>query len=277
MIQILRHKDILQSSTQIRLTRATLTTARPKALHDHDFHELFWVQNGKVRHHLPDGGETLAEGDLVFLRPGQPHALQGRGEHALVVSLCVHPKTIQALAKRHPSLNGHLFWSVGDPVHTHRDIRQLAALNHAAMQLERSICDTLAAEAFLLPLCADLTADLYPGDMPMWLTTACTAAKNPAVFRDGAAGLVALTGKAHPHVSRMMRKHLGLTPSDYINQIRMTYAARALTTDGDPISQIAADCGIPNMSHFHKLFRAAHGLTPLQYRQKYQRHVVQPG
>jgi AraC family cel operon transcriptional repressor len=85
-----------------------------------------------------------------------------------------------------------------------------------------------------------------------------------------------LTGKAHPHVSRMMRKHLGETPSDYINRIRMTHAARALTTDGDAVSLIATDCGIPNMSHFHKLFRQAHGLTPLQYRQKYQRHVVQP-
>ena len=74
----------------------------------------------------------------------------------------------------------------------------------------------------------------------------------------------------------MMRKHFGETPSDYINRIRMAHAARALTTDSDPVAQIAQDCGIPNMSHFHKLFRAAHGLTPLQYRQKFQRQVVQP-
>ena len=276
MTQKLRHRDILQDNTQIHLTRATLTTARPKQLHDHDFFELFWVQNGKVRHHLPDGAETLTEGDIVFLRPGQVHGLQGRGEHALVVSLCIHPTTIKSLAKRHPSLTGHLFWSGNGPVQSHRDIRQLAALNHAAVLLERSTCDTLAAEAFLLPLCADLTAESYPADTPTWLATACTAAKDPAIFRDGAAGLVALTGKAHPHVSRTMRKHLGETPSDYVNRIRMTHAVRALTTDGEPVSQIAADCGIPNMSHFHKLFRATHGVTPLQYRQKYQRHVVQP-
>jgi AraC family cel operon transcriptional repressor len=61
-----------------------------------------------------------------------------------------------------------------------------------------------------------------------------------------------------------------------MNQIRMDHAARALTTDADTVSQIAADCGIPNMSHFHKLFRAAYGDTPLQYRQKRQRRVVQP-
>ncbi|WP_342078134.1 AraC family transcriptional regulator [Yoonia sp. SS1-5] len=276
MSLLLRHQDILFDGAQIHLTRATLAPTRPKSLHDHNFFELFWVQNGEVRHHLSDKRETLSEGDMVFLRPGTPHGLQGRGEHALIVSLCIHPNTVKALAKRHPSLNGHLFWSDAGLVQRQRDIRQLAALNHAAVQLEQSNCDTLAAEAFLLPLCADLTADGFGADLPNWLATACRAAKDPAVFRDGAAGLVALTGKAHPHVSRTMRKFLGLTPSDYINRIRMDHAARALTTDGEAVSQIAADCGIPNMSHFHKLFRAAHGMTPLHYRQKYQRQIVQP-
>lgn len=276
MANKLLHKDILNSGAQVRLTRATLTSARPKYLHDHDFYELFWVQNGQVRHHLADGAETLTEGDVVFVQPGQMHGLQGRGEHALVVSLCIHPKTVKGLAKRHPSIDGHLFWAKAGPVKAQRDMRQLAALNHAAVQLENSPCDTLAAEAFLLPLCADLTATAFAEDVPDWLVRACNAAYAPDVFREGSAGLVAIAGKAHPHVSRMMRRYLGQTPSDYVNHIRMQHAARALTTDSDAINEIAADCGIPNMSHFHKLFRAAHGLTPLQYRQKFQRQVVQP-
>ncbi|MFN3662566.1 helix-turn-helix domain-containing protein [Yoonia sp.] len=276
MNQILRHADILRADAQVHLTRATLAAQRPRALHNHDFFELFWVQNGKVRHHLPEATQTLSEGAVVFLSPGQTHALQGRGEHALVVSLCIHPALIKALGERHSLLQGHLFWAGSGLVQHHRDIRELAALNHAAVLLERSRCDTIAAEAFLLPLCAELTGETYPRGAPDWLIRACRAAQDPAVFQSGAAGLVALTGKAHPHVSRSMRKFFGLTPSDYINRIRMAHAARALTTDADPVSQIAADCGIPNMSHFHKLFRATYGDTPLQYRQKLQRQVVQP-
>lgn len=276
MTRTLRHRDILTHGAHIHLTRATLLPTRPKALHDHDFFELFWVQNGEVRHHLPETRLPLTEGDMVFLRPGHTHAVQGRGEHAMIVSLCIHPNTVEAMVERHPTLKGHLFWSDAGPVQTHRDIRQLAALNHAAVLLERSQCNTLAAEAFLLPLCAELTADAFPPDTPDWLAQACLAAKSPDVFRQGSAGLAARAGKAHPHVSRMMRKHLGQTPSDYVNGIRMAYAARALTTDSAAISDIAADCGIPNMSHFHKLFRATHGLTPLQFRQKFQRQLVQP-
>ena len=276
MPQTLRHRDILQNGARIHLSRGTLTNTRPKALHDHDFYELLWVQNGTVRHHLLDSAETLSEGDVIFLSPGQPHALQGRGEQALVVTLCIHPAVIDGLGQRHAGLQGRLFWATSPLTRAHRDIRQLAALNHAAMLLERSARDILAAEAFLLPLCADLTTNDHPPNLPAWLARACIGAQDPAVFRDGSTGLVALTGKAHAHVSRSMRRYLGVTPSDYINDIRMSYAARALITDADPVAQIATDCGIPNMSHFHKLFRATHGLTPLQYRQKFQRQVIQP-
>ena len=276
MNRTLSHKDILPDGAMVRLTRATLTKTRPRNLHDHDFFEMFWVQNGQVQHHLPTGTETLEEGDVIFIEPGQRHGLQGRGEHALIVSICFHPNLIAGLEQQHPTVKGHLFWANAGYAQRHRGIRALAALNHAAVQLEQSKRDTLAAEAFLLPLCAELTAEGLPGDLPPWLAEACLAAREPDVFKHGSAGLVARAGKAHPHVSRMIRKYLGQTPSDYINGIRMDHAARALTTDDEPVSEIAIACGIPNMSHFHKLFRAAHGMTPLQYRHKFQRQLVQP-
>ena len=49
-----------------------------------------------------------------------------------------------------------------------------------------------------------------------------------------------------------------------------------LTGTADPLAEIAADCGIPNLSHFHKLFRAAFGETPQSYRRTRQRDLIQP-
>ena len=272
----LHHADILAPDAAIHLTRATLTPQRPDPLHRHNFYELFWVQNGHVRHHLPDHKTTLVEGDMIFLRPGQLHGLQGKGEAAMVVSLCIHPTLIDALAAQHSQFDGHFFWSNDASVQIHRDIRQRAALNQSALALENSRFDALAAQAFLLPLLSDLLPQQLLPDAPAWLTTACDAARDPNVFRAGSAGLVALTGHTHPHVSRAMRRYLGQTPSDFINALRMTHAARLLITDSDPLPVVADACGITNLSHFHKVFRATHGMTPLQYRQQYQRRVVQP-
>jgi len=276
---ILSHRHILPSGQLVHLARAGLSRKRPGGLHGHDFHELFWVQNGAVRHHLPDGREDLIEGDLRFLRPGDSHALQGRGEAAIIVSLTFHPELVGAIGGRHPALAGLLFWSAEPrPAAVHCDPRQMAEVNQAALRLEASARSALDAEAFLLPLAARLAdqGPRLPQATPDWLVAACEAARDPRVFRDGAAGFVRIAGKAHPHVSRMMRRYSGQTPSDYVNSQRMAFAARRLAGTTDPLAEIAADCGIPNLSHFHKLFRAHNGMTPHAYRRANQQDVLQP-
>lgn len=278
-ILILAASDTFGPDDAFVFSRAELDTRRPPLLHSQDFHELIWVQNGTVRLHLDGTRIDLAEGDLLFISPDQLHGLQGRGEAAMVVSIAIRPGVIHAIGSRHEDLSGIGFW--GDqarPWIAHRDIRQLAALNQAALQLERSPRRKLYLEAFLMPLLVALDrppAGLLP-DAPAWLVTACAAAQTPDVFRDGAAGFVAVTGRAHPHVSRTMRKFMGLTPSDYVNTQRMDYAARKLTGTSDPLTEIAADCGLANLSHFHKLFLATHGETPQRYRRARQRELVQP-
>jgi AraC family transcriptional regulator, dual regulator of chb operon len=276
----LTYHDILSPGDQVHLTRATLVSSRPAQLHDHDFFELIWVQNGRVRHHLSDGMQDLTEGDVLFIRPPDRHALQGRGAEALVVSVTLHPDLIAALATRHPGLAGQLFWSPATaPIRIRRDSRQLAEINQAALRLERADRTALSAESFLLPLVATLLdlSETLPAGAPDWLITACAAARDPRVFRDGAAGFARVAGRAHPHVSRTARRFLNQSPSDYVNRQRMAFAARRLSGSSDSIAEIAADCGIPSLSHFHKLFRSHHGTTPLHYRKAHQRDVVQPG
>ena len=261
------------------LSRAELDTRRPPTLHSQDFHELAWVQNGSVRLHTSAGKRELSEGDLLFVSPDQPHGLQGRGEAAIVVSLAIRPGVIKAIGNRHEDLAGLAFWSdSATPNVTHRDMRQLATLNQAALNLEGAPRRKLYLEAFLLPLLValDRPPEGLSADAPDWLIAACAAARTPRVFRDGAAGFVAATGRAHPHVSRTMRRFMGLTPSDYVNAQRMDYAARRLAGTSDPLAEIAADCGLPNLSHFHKLFLTTHGETPQRYRRARQRELIQP-
>lgn len=275
----LSYAKILRPGQAAHITRTLLTSERPKALHDHDFYEVFWVQNGEVRHHLDGSKETLKEGALGLVRPGQRHGVQGRGDMALIVSVCLHPDVVDGVLARTPELQGRLFWHAGDrPLTLARSLGQVTRLNQLALQLEQGSGDRLAAEAFAVPLLSDLLVEdrTAPETAPDWLRRACLAARDPQVFRDGAAGLVAQTGLAHSHVSRTMRRVMGQSPSEYVNALRMEHAARSLLSDSQLLPEIAEDCGIPNLSHFHKLFRAHHDCTPLQYRQRFQRAVVQP-
>ena len=121
----------------------------------------------------------------------------------------------------------------------------------------------------------DATADI-PRAAPDWLARACTAAQTRAMFQRGASGFVAAAGRQHAHVARVCRDLLGVTPTAYVNAIRMDYAARQLTGSSDSLTEIALDCGIENLSHFHRLFKARHGMTPKAWRRRYQHSVIQP-
>lgn len=271
------HADFLCGDAVFHMVRATLAPKRPRALHGQDFYTLLWVQNGIIKLHLPEVQRSLREGDMVFLRPSDQQAIQGRGEEPMAVALLFHPGLVAALGQRHGLRD--LFWSNAPlPEIRHLDIRALGRLNQAALRLEQAPREMLEAEAFLLPLLTELRdpCPILPDEAPDWLRDICRAARRPEVFRDGAAGLVRHAGRTHPHVSRTMQRFLGCTPSDYINAIRMDFAARALTGTPDSLAEIAAGIGLPNLSHFHKLFRDRHGITPHRYRRTHQRELLQP-
>lgn len=270
--------DIFRPGDAVHFTRAVLSKKPIRAVHDHDFFEIFWLHHGRARHLINGVKETLTEGDLIFIRPGDAHALQGMGEETHLVNIAFPASLIDSIAVRH-DLRGRFFWAGStQPDKAHRDIRQLADLSRAALRLETGNRSALAAEAFLLPILADLQGNSspLPETVPDWLARACKAAHEQPVFHDGAAGLARVAGRAHAHVSRMMQRHFAETPSEYVNRIRMAHAAMALTGTSDPLNEIAAECGVPNLSHFHRLFRTHHGLTPAEYRRKFQKNAIQP-
>ncbi|MGC8201749.1 AraC family transcriptional regulator [Aliiroseovarius sp. PTFE2010] len=266
---------IVGPDAAFHFTRAVLDTARPKALHHHTLYEVFWLHNGRARHYYADTREMLQEGDLVFVPPGVAHAVQGVGEEPHLVNIVVSAGVVDRIAAH--GFQKRFFWGQA-PHRVHRDIRRLSDLSHRAVALERAPRTALHIEAFLLALLAELDVEdpQLPQDAPDWLVRACVAARDPDVFRDGSAGLARASGKAHAHVSRTMQKYLGQTPSDYVNRIRMDHAARQLAGTGDTLAEIAAECGITNMSHFHRLFRAQFNVTPRQFRMSHQKGIVQP-
>ena len=148
MVCVLNFQDICAKGERVHFARTALTTARPNPLHCHDFFELFWVQNGQVRHHLPDSIDTLSEGDLVLVPPYQKHGVQAKGEHSLLVSVSLHPNVVEQLVACHeaelPDLTTLQFATSNS--------RDLASLNRAALRLERSNRGDLATEAFLIPI-----------------------------------------------------------------------------------------------------------------------------
>lgn len=71
---------------------------------------------------------------------------------------------------------------------------------------------------------------------------------------------------AHPvHLAHAFQRCHGMTVGQYVRRLRVDYAMNALAGD-EPLSDIAAHAGFADQSHLGRVFRAATGMTPRQFR-----------
>ncbi|MDH4461859.1 MAG: AraC family transcriptional regulator [Spirosomataceae bacterium] len=56
---------------------------------------------------------------------------------------------------------------------------------------------------------------------------------------------------------------------DFLIEIRISHACRALVEDKLPTEVICFDCGFNNVSNFYRHFKKVTGITPLEYKRKY--------
>ncbi|MFT8871953.1 MAG: AraC family transcriptional regulator [Sporolactobacillus sp.] len=66
---------------------------------------------------------------------------------------------------------------------------------------------------------------------------------------------------------RQFDMQMGLSPKQYILNLRVNRSKKSLLTTNEPIAAIATDCGFYDQSHYDAAFHAFTGVTPIDYRQ----------
>ncbi len=79
----------------------------------------------------------------------------------------------------------------------------------------------------------------------------------------------AACGIDRSHLSRLVRRHSGLTAVAYLNERKLQTAADLLLDSADSISAIAAAVGYSDPFTFSKAFRRRFGMPPRSYRQRW--------
>lgn len=75
-------------------------------------------------------------------------------------------------------------------------------------------------------------------------------------------------GVSMNHLERLFRKHIGLTPTQYITGVRVDKALELLGKPDGKILEIAYTSGFKSLSYFYKCFKEQTGYTPEEYRRK---------
>jgi AraC family cel operon transcriptional repressor len=108
--------------------------------------------------------------------------------------------------------------------------------------------------------------DELSDDMPMWLAKLCDEMRKNGNFTYGTARMLELTDKSREHLSRSIKKYMGVTPSEFINDLRLSFIASMLKSSNHKIADIVFESGFGNLSWASLLFKQKYGITMQEYR-----------
>ncbi len=248
--------------------------------HYHPEVEICYVKHGSGHRIIGDSVERFEDGDLVLVGSNLPHCwitdANFNASEKLMEVYVVHFNAaifannlpefelIQNLIKR--SNRGISFEN------TTNLLSQLLSLNKMQrINKYLSLCALLNTMAETNEL-SYLTSEDYllegSKKNEQRITKVCDFIQHHfkrSISLDEIAGLVNMNPTAF---SRFFKRHIGKSPINYLNEMRIHMACTQLLTTTDKVYQIAYDCGFNSLTHFNKLFLKLHGTTPKQYRLK---------
>lgn len=254
------------------------------AVHTHNFFELFLIVKGEVLHTVNDRTHLLGEGALVFMRPHDIHAYRRSGESGFqLINLAFRESTLHNLfnylGDGFPSdhllqraLPARVVLSEGEKDILAGKLQQLNTIPRDQKQRIRSTLRILLFEIFTKYFAAPPADEKHV--MPPWMETLLYEIQKKENFVRGIPSVYALSHRSPEHISRAFRKYLRTTPTDYLNDLRLHYAANLLSNSDDSVTYISLEAGFENVSHFYHLFRKKFHTSPARFRAKTQRSAI---
>lgn len=241
-------------------------------LHTHDFYELFLIEEGEIYHFINGRQDVMRKGDIYFVRPEDEHCFQrGNCKKAQFVNMAFSGNIFQ---KAEAVMN--LYFDTkqnGSSVEIHLPPRMELAIQAKMTFLarEKTSLSLMVRQDLVVSILLDCLLLLYSQQafeesVPEWLEQACLRMRQNQNYLDGLEKFIEIAGKSQEHLTRCMKKYYHVTPTEYINQIRLEQTTILLETTDDSILDIMLECGFNNVSHFNQLFKKNYGLTPSRYR-----------
>ncbi len=243
--------------------------------HYHDYYEVFIILNGNVKHIVNGAEIALTAKDLVFVRPEDTHDyLSADGKSFSLLNITFSSETA-----------GELFGYLGNgfptqnllkekyPPTIHLTSGEADALDSKMKNIVAiSAEDTDALKTNLRILLFDIfskyffRSEIYEKNIPSWLEELCSQMRKSENFIEGTDRMYELCDRSREHISRSMKKYLGVTVTEFINNLRLNYIASMLKNSNHSIAEIVFESGFNNLSWANEQFKAKFSTTMSKYR-----------
>ena len=269
-----REIDIINPNTEMHY--AILSSFQnTKFPHSHDFFEFFLVVEGKQELDINEYSMTLGPGALVLIRPNDLHSRRyiENGYHInIAFSSAIAKSLFEYLGNGYPS-EQLLLPEIPPPYVTlnktesdriQKRMKELYAVSLTDTDLQRTKLRTLILDIFVHYFSKSINQG---PERESWFEHLIHEMEKPSNLSEGLPAMLRISKKSHEYLCRVFKQYLNLTPTQYINDLRLNYAANYLIHSDIPILDICMTAGFDNLSHFYHLFKNKYNITPKQFRE----------
>lgn len=238
--------------------------------HGHSFYEIIIVSRGSAHHICNENKTTIARGTLILIRPGDIHQFKKASKDFAFYNIVFSQDAAQKVFSFYDfKLEEHLHGSNHPPSIkvSNSEISDLSArckLDIDTTDLQKRSLYNLALLSSLLPLF--FSHSNHKKDIPIWFSSILDEIHSNNNFVKGLPFLHSISTRSKEHVSRCFKKYTGMTAVEYINHLKLTYAANLLKQTNIDLLEISMMLNFNSHSHFYHLFKAKFNCTPKQYR-----------
>ncbi|MEG8989723.1 AraC family transcriptional regulator [Ignavibacteria bacterium 4148-Me] len=248
--------------------------------HYHNFYEIFLVVEGEVIHVINNNSQRLTEGTLVFIRPNDIHYYKKSNYHKCkIINLAFKEsllkELINYLSEGFPAASLLKSDMPAQIILTKQDkeilVNKLQELNVISRQDKKIIKTRLRILLFDI-FTKYFINNIHDGkNLPRWLEELINEIQKRENFIIGIKKLFELSPYTKEHLIRMFKKYLNKTPTEFINELKLNYAANLLSNTDESIITISMEAGFENLSHFYHIFKKHYNTSPAKFRQQHQK------
>lgn len=272
---LMMESDIKSLSFQLEsITKSKYDSDWHSTLHTHPFTELFYVVDGKGEFSIQGQRFPVKANDFVIINPQVEHTeLSSPDEPLEYIVLGINGLSFSNLTPVSEGGHPFSFFNLRDE---QKDIlRYLNAMVQEATSQSMSyelVCHNLL-EILLIKILRHQHFDLEVGKQSKATKDISFIKHYLETYYHESIQLEDLASMTHLsrfYISHSFKKEIGMSPMEYLIDIRIKESKILLRTTNYSISQVADIVGFTTPTYFSKQFRKSTGISPTDYREQYQ-------
>lgn len=267
----IKSSDFFAPKSSINLYYFNSSTA---VLHEHvDFFEIFIITKGTVLHTFNGKTTVMGKRDACIIRPGDRHGFAAdpsSGEDSQHMNIRIMPSLFEQICN-----------SIGYQLYNHilnaqSTLFHLSKQRHSQVNFWTNMLFTstkpendslyITTIAHLLLVFYYLSLDASGNAFPAWFGRLLTDINNIDFIDKSAKDIYELAHYSPNHTIKTFKKYLGMTPTEYLNKLKLNYASNLLKNTDYSVLHISNTIGFSSLSYFMTMFKKAYGVSPAEYR-----------